>query len=178
MRFWRPNRSLSFDGKKLREPLLLFRFPNLSSSQRISSPILFNSSESHHFSTLLTAEDEKYGFRRPEMYRSNLAGTVAAYERHVFLCYRSPEVWPSRVEDSNADLLPKLLSATIKARKNRIAIKVRKVIFDDWIWTVVSLFLSWLLLLMSFKILFIVYRTWLLEYSAITFMVLSFVVAC
>lgn len=58
------------------------------------------------------------------MYRSNLAGTVSAYERHVFLCYRSPEVWPTRVEDSDADLLPKLLSSAIKAHKNEISFRV------------------------------------------------------
>lgn len=64
------------------------------------------------------------------MYRSNLSGTVAAYERHVFLCYRSPEVWPSRVEHSDADLLPKLLSSAIRARKNEIFVKTKLTICE------------------------------------------------
>lgn len=78
------------------------------------------------------------------MYRSNLAGTVAAYERHVFLCYRSPEVWPSRVEDSDADLLPKLLSSAIKAHKNEISFRVSNALliieFERWR----ILFMRWL----------------------------------
>ena len=77
-------------------------------------------------SATLTAveEDEKYGFRRPEMYQSNLAGTVDAYGRHVFLCYKRAEDWASRVESSDVDPLPKLLASALKARKNDIAVKV------------------------------------------------------
>ena len=69
-------------------------------------------------------EDEKFGFRRPEMFTENLAGTVGAYDRHVFLCYKSPEAWPSKVEGSESDPLPQLLSSAVKARKNDIALKV------------------------------------------------------
>ena len=86
-------------------------------------------SESDNLSTLPAAngnvvEDEKFGFRRPEMFTENLAGTVGAYDRHVFLCYKSPEAWPSKVEGSESDPLPKLLSSAVKARKNDIALKV------------------------------------------------------
>ncbi|KAL0554773.1 hypothetical protein IC582_008701 [Cucumis melo] len=130
MRLWRPHRFLSFSRKTPREPLFFFRSTNLSYSHRIQSPILLHFSESRRFSTFSIADDEKYGFRRPEMYRSNLAGTVAAYERHVFLCYRSPEVWPSRVEDSDADLLPKLLSSAIKAHKNEISFRTKLTICE------------------------------------------------
>lgn len=69
-------------------------------------------------------EDEKHGFQRPEMYKENLAGTIGAYDRHVFLCYKSPEAWPSRVEGSESDPLPKFLSSAVKARKNDMALKV------------------------------------------------------
>lgn len=71
------------------------------------------------------SDDVKFGFQRPDMYQSNLAGTVEPpFDRHVFLTYQSHKAWPSRVEDSDSDLLPKLLSAAIKARRNDIKIKV------------------------------------------------------
>ncbi|KAL2246713.1 UNVERIFIED_CONTAM: hypothetical protein Sindi_2523600 [Sesamum indicum] len=79
--------------------------------------------ESESFSTA-TEDNAKYGFERAEMYESNLAGTVDPYERHVFLCYKSHELWPSRVEDSDSDPLPKLLASALKARKNDISLKV------------------------------------------------------
>ncbi|XP_022928514.1 altered inheritance of mitochondria protein 32-like [Cucurbita moschata] len=130
MRLLRPNRSLSSVGENLCESLFFFRSPKLSSSYLTSSPILLHSPESHRVSTFSTAEDEKYGFRRPEMYGRSLSGTVGAYERHVFLCYRSHEVWPSRVDGSDADLLPKLLSSAIKTRENEISVKTKLTICE------------------------------------------------
>ncbi|XP_061343843.1 altered inheritance of mitochondria protein 32-like [Gastrolobium bilobum] len=73
----------------------------------------------------LSADDATNGFTRPEMYTENLSGTVDAYDRHVFLCYKSHESWPPRVEASDADPLPKLVAATWKARKNDIAVKTK-----------------------------------------------------
>ncbi|KAH7532451.1 hypothetical protein FEM48_Zijuj04G0021300 [Ziziphus jujuba var. spinosa] len=73
----------------------------------------------------LSADDEQYGFRRPEMYQSNLAGTVDPYDRHVFLRYKSPESWASRVEASDSDPLPKLLASALKARKNDTTVKTK-----------------------------------------------------
>jgi hypothetical protein len=78
----------------------------------------------------LSADDEKYGFRRPEMYQTNLAGTVDAYDRHVFLCYKSPDAWASRVENSESDPLPKLLASALKARKNDITVKTKLTISE------------------------------------------------
>ncbi|KAM2708144.1 hypothetical protein EV2_045980 [Malus domestica] len=69
------------------------------------------------------AEDEKFGFKRSEMFKEKLAGTVNAYDRHVFLCYKTPEAWPSRVEGSESDPLPKFFASALKARKNDIAVK-------------------------------------------------------
>ncbi|KAM1130138.1 hypothetical protein ACFX19_045525 [Malus domestica] len=69
------------------------------------------------------AEDEKFGFKRSEMFREKLAGTVNAYDRHVFLCYKTPEAWASRVEGSESDPLPKFFASALKARKNDIAVK-------------------------------------------------------
>lgn len=79
---------------------------------------------SDNLSTISGADDENYGFRREEMYQSNLAGTVSAYDRHVFLCYKTPEAWPSHLEASDSDVLPRLLSAALKARKDDISLKV------------------------------------------------------
>ncbi|EPS67826.1 hypothetical protein M569_06948, partial [Genlisea aurea] len=73
-----------------------------------------------------TAEEKaKYGFARSEMYEANLAGTVNPYDRHVFLCYKSHAAWPSHVENSDSDLIPKLFASALQARKNDITPKTR-----------------------------------------------------
>jgi len=69
-------------------------------------------------------DDAKHGFSRPEMYKENLAGTVDAYDRHVFLCYKNRSVWPPRIEASDADPLPKRVASVWKSRKNDVAVKV------------------------------------------------------
>lgn len=61
--------------------------------------------------------DVEFGFQRPELGKEKLVGTVQFHERHVFLCYKGPEVWPSHVEAAESDRLPRLLAAAIKARK-------------------------------------------------------------
>ncbi|EYU34740.1 hypothetical protein ABFS82_11G130700 [Erythranthe guttata] len=86
--------------------------------------------ESESFSTAVDETATKYGFERSEMYESKLAGTVDPYDRHVFLCYKSHESWPSRVEDSDADPLPKLLASALKARKNDMNLKTRLTICE------------------------------------------------
>lgn len=74
----------------------------------------------------MAAEDSvNYGFDRPEMFSLSLANTVDSYDRHVFLCYKNPESWPSSVENSDADPLPKLLASALKARKDDIPLKTR-----------------------------------------------------
>ncbi|XP_027347037.1 uncharacterized protein LOC113858544 [Abrus precatorius] len=72
-----------------------------------------------------TVDDSTNGFARPEMYTENLAGTVDAYDRHVFLCYKSHVSWPPRVEASDTDPLTKRVAATWKARKNDMALKTK-----------------------------------------------------
>ncbi|KAL5207031.1 hypothetical protein ABZP36_031466 [Zizania latifolia] len=64
-----------------------------------------------------TDPEAEFGFQRPELGTEKLAGTVQFHERHVFLCYKGPEVWPSHVEAAESDRLPRLLAAAIKARK-------------------------------------------------------------
>ncbi|XP_023536213.1 altered inheritance of mitochondria protein 32-like [Cucurbita pepo subsp. pepo] len=84
---------------------------------------------SDNLDTVSGADDEKFGFRREEMYQSSLAGTVSAYDRHVFLCYKTPEAWPSHLEASDSDALPRLLSAALKARKDDISVKTKLTMF-------------------------------------------------
>ncbi|XP_076935248.1 altered inheritance of mitochondria protein 32-like [Bidens hawaiensis] len=68
-------------------------------------------------------DDVSFGFQRPEMYTENLSGSVNPYGRHLFLCYKSHNDWPARVESSDSDPLPKRLAGAIKDRKNDIAVK-------------------------------------------------------
>lgn len=75
-------------------------------------------------SVIIDDDDVKFGFKRQEMYTENLTGSVNPYGRHVFLCYKSHELWPARVESSDSDPLPKRLAGAIKDRKNDIAVKV------------------------------------------------------
>lgn len=63
------------------------------------------------------SSDAEFGFSRPEFRQSQLAGTVQFYDRHVFLCYKNPQVWPARIEAAEFDRLPRLLSAAVVARK-------------------------------------------------------------
>ncbi|CAH9068944.1 unnamed protein product [Cuscuta europaea] len=81
--------------------------------------------------TTAVSDDMEFGFQRSEMYQCDLAGTVKPpYERHVFLTYQSHDTWPSSVENSDSDLLPKLLSASIKTRRNDIKVKTRLTICE------------------------------------------------
>ena len=73
-------------------------------------------------------DDAKHGFSWPEMYKENLAGTLEAYDRHVFLCYKSHLAWPPRLEAFDADALPLRVATVWRARKNDITVKVRSLI--------------------------------------------------
>ncbi|BBH04398.1 Sucrase/ferredoxin-like family protein [Prunus dulcis] len=64
-----------------------------------------------------TSSDAEFGFSRPEFRTSQLAGTVEFYQRHVFLCYKNPQVWPPRIEAAEFDRLPRLLYAAVMARR-------------------------------------------------------------
>ncbi|CAN0875152.1 Altered inheritance of mitochondria protein 32 [Linum grandiflorum] len=61
--------------------------------------------------------DAEFGFSRPDFRQSPLVGTVQFYQRHLFLCYKNPSVWPTRIEAAEFDRLPRLLSAAVTARK-------------------------------------------------------------
>ncbi|XP_040376579.1 uncharacterized protein LOC102704032 [Oryza brachyantha] len=74
--------------------------------------------------------EAEFGFRRPELGTEKLAGTVQFHERHVFLCYKSPEVWPSHVEAAESDRLPRLLAAAIKTHKSDLKKKTKLTICE------------------------------------------------
>ncbi|XP_028963524.1 TMV resistance protein N-like [Malus domestica] len=43
--------------------------------------------------------------------------------QHIFLCYKTPEAWPWRIEGSESDPLPKFFASALEARKNDIIVK-------------------------------------------------------
>ncbi|KAL7132019.1 hypothetical protein ABFS83_12G044400 [Erythranthe nasuta] len=97
---------------------------------RPTSCFISPSSSTLATSTIVVDESGNYGFERSDMYESKLAGSVEQYERHLFLCYKSHESWPTRVEESDADPLPKLLNSALKARKDDIKLKTRLTICE------------------------------------------------
>ncbi|KAF4397351.1 hypothetical protein G4B88_027091 [Cannabis sativa] len=121
--------SSSISNLSTSKPLQQLRLPLSLSSLRLQRRVVSTSMASDDVTTL-PADDDKYGFTRSEMYQTNLAGTVDAYDRHVFLCHKNPEDWASRVEDSASDPLPKLLFSALKARKNDIALKTKLTICE------------------------------------------------
>lgn len=74
--------------------------------------------------------DADFGFCRPDFRQSPLVGTVEFYERHVFLCYKNPQVWPARIEAAEFDRLPRLLSAALCARKADMKRQIRLTICE------------------------------------------------
>ncbi|GAV68838.1 Suc_Fer-like domain-containing protein, partial [Cephalotus follicularis] len=74
--------------------------------------------------------DGEFGFSRPEFRLIRLAGTVQYYERHVFLCYKNPSVWPPRIEAAEFDRLPRLLAAALLARKGDMKKETRLTICE------------------------------------------------
>ncbi|OVA20618.1 Sucraseferredoxin-like [Macleaya cordata] len=75
-------------------------------------------------------DDLKYGFQRPEMFSTSLAGTVDPYQRHLFLCYKNAESWPANVETDESDPLPGRLAASLKSSRDKIHGKTRLTICE------------------------------------------------
>ncbi|KDO55120.1 hypothetical protein CISIN_1g015770mg [Citrus sinensis] len=90
---------------------------------RTRTRILITRTDTNNMSTISAEDDAKYGFTREEMYKEKLAGTVNPYGRHVFLCFKGPEMWVARVEASDTDTLPKLLASALKTRKDDMTVK-------------------------------------------------------
>lgn len=66
----------------------------------------------------------EFGFSRSEFRQYPLPGSVQFYQRHLFLCYKNPSVWPPRIEAAEFDRLPRLLSASLSlASSNSLLLK-------------------------------------------------------
>ncbi|XP_073120857.1 uncharacterized protein [Henckelia pumila] len=74
--------------------------------------------------------EAEYGFSRPDFRQGLLVRTVELYERHVFLCYKNPQVWPPRIEAAEFDRLPRLLAAALAARKTEMRRQTRLTICE------------------------------------------------
>ncbi|CAA0815397.1 Sucrase/ferredoxin-like family protein [Striga hermonthica] len=74
--------------------------------------------------------EAEYGFSRPDFRQGPLVGTVEMYERHVFLCYKNPQVWPPRIEAAEFDRLPRILAAALAARKSDMKRETRLTICE------------------------------------------------
>ncbi|KAK9084589.1 hypothetical protein Sjap_025000 [Stephania japonica] len=74
--------------------------------------------------------DVEFGFLRQDIRQSPLVGSVELYDRHVFLCYKNPRVWPPHVEAAESDRLPRLLSAAMLARKPEMKKQTRLTICE------------------------------------------------
>ena len=88
-----------------------------SSSDPLDSSFL---SSEYSLSAPEPSADSDFGFSRPDFAAEPLAGTVDFYDRHVFLCYKNPRVWPPRIAAAEFDRVPRLLSAALSARKPRL----------------------------------------------------------
>ncbi|XP_020225048.1 uncharacterized protein LOC109806928 [Cajanus cajan] len=76
------------------------------------------------------AADPDFGFYRPDFRQNPLSGSVEFYQRHVFLCYKNPRVWPPRIEAAEFDRLPRLLYAAVVARKSQMKKETRLTICE------------------------------------------------
>ncbi|XP_076913009.1 altered inheritance of mitochondria protein 32-like [Bidens hawaiensis] len=76
--------------------------------------------------------DEDFGFSRSDFKQSPPVGTVKYYQRHVFLCYKKPQVWPPRIEAAEFDRLPRLLSAVLSSRKSELKKQTRLTICEGY----------------------------------------------
>ncbi|KAK1438814.1 hypothetical protein QVD17_04625 [Tagetes erecta] len=105
-------------------PAIQFATSYLSASSRFHSLCMATAVPENGTTHSPVVDDNvKLGFQRPEMYSEKLSGTAIAYDRHVILCYKTHDLWPSRVESSDSHPLPKLLAGALKARKNDIPVK-------------------------------------------------------
>ncbi|KAF7815990.1 Actin patches distal protein 1 [Senna tora] len=99
-----------------------------------TTSLIGSASSSFQNDGVLTAADSitdsEFGFSRPDFRQTPLAGTVEFYQRHVFLCYKNPRVWPPRIEAAEFDRLPRLLYAAVMARKSDMKKETRLTICE------------------------------------------------
>lgn len=114
---------LSITTNRSHFPAVHFAISYLSASSHFHSAGMAAISENGTTEPPVVDDNVKFGFLRQEMHTEKLAGTAISYDRHVILCYKTHEAWPSRVESSDNHPFPKLLAAALKARKNDIPVK-------------------------------------------------------
>ncbi|KAL7609499.1 hypothetical protein Lser_V15G13231 [Lactuca serriola] len=114
---------LTITTNRSRFPAVHFAISYLSASSHFHSSNMAAVSENATTEPPVIDDNVKFGFLRKEMNTEKLAGTAIAYDRHVILCYKTHETWPSRVESSDSHPFPKLLAGALKARKNDIPVK-------------------------------------------------------
>ncbi|KAJ4875446.1 Sucrase/ferredoxin-like family protein [Raphanus sativus] len=102
-------------GRYMDDPFI--RNPKQSSSSSSSPISLSNPFDTESTSRSASFESETISEDAADFGPEKLAGTVEFYERHVFLCYKKPSFWPARIEASEFDRLPRLLSSVVSARK-------------------------------------------------------------
>ena len=135
MRIAHPARSLisftlNFSSPPLAKPLSFHSLTSKTTERPRRRVFQFSMEKTENVSTTATEDvDANYGFNRSEMYKSNLAGTVGPYDRHVFLCFKNPDAWLPHVEE---DDLPKLVSTALKTRKDDITVKVSSSSFKEF----------------------------------------------
>lgn len=111
---------LTFSSIPSSSPIIVSEGDNSSYLTDPSNGQIGSASGSFQSDNLLaesSGSDLDYGFFRPDFRQNPLVGTVQHYHRHVFLCYKNPRNWPPRIEAAEFDRLPRLLSATLAARK-------------------------------------------------------------
>lgn len=74
-----------------------------------------------NMSSVSASEDTEFGFKRPEMYSTNIANSITSYGRHVFVLYKTPEAWISHVEEEG---LPQRFATLLKDRKSDLLVQV------------------------------------------------------
>ncbi|KAF2566775.1 hypothetical protein F2Q68_00026952 [Brassica cretica] len=70
----------------------------------------------------MTPEDTEFGFKRPEMYSTNIANSITSYGRHVFVLYKTPEAWISHVDEEG---LPQRFATLLKDRKSDLLVQTK-----------------------------------------------------
>ncbi|KAG5400986.1 hypothetical protein IGI04_015593 [Brassica rapa subsp. trilocularis] len=73
-----------------------------------------------NMSSVPASEDTEFGFKRPEMYSTNIANSITSYGRHVFVLYKTPEAWISHVEEEG---LPQRFATLLKDRKSDLLVQ-------------------------------------------------------
>lgn len=116
---------LTFPQQKIRPSKVLNPTQGKTLLQQIA--MAFEGGDSKNISTVEDKGDDVQSGSNPALI------VEPSKDRFVFLCYESPESWPSRVEDFEADLFPMLLLKAIVTRKADSEVKVSSILVFNFI---------------------------------------------